>query len=83
MTLEEEMVIFLDHYVSEVVCMICNKYGLEPMVALRRLVSSETYRMLRDPRLEMWDFSEKGIFDLWESEQVTGNPRNSLYIRRD
>ena len=24
-----------------------------------------------------------GIFDMWEAELVTGEPRNSLYLRRD
>ena len=43
----------------------------------------QTYKMLANPELEMWDFSPFGIFDMWEAEQVTGNPRNSLYIRRD
>jgi hypothetical protein len=39
--------------------------------------------MLCNPALEMWEFSPVGIFDMWEAEQITGNPRNSLYIRRD
>ena len=29
------------------------------------------------------DFISFGIFNMWEAEQITGNPRNSLYIRRD
>ena len=73
----------LSYYSREVVQKICNKYNLEPMNALRKFLFSETYRMLIDKRLEMWDFSPTGIFDMWEAEQVTGNPRNSLYIRRD
>ena len=44
---------------------------------------SETYKMLRNPNLEMWEFSPLGIFDMWECEQITGDPRTSLYIRRD
>jgi hypothetical protein len=39
--------------------------------------------MLTDEELEMWDFISFGIFNMWEAEQITGNPRNSLYIRRD
>lgn len=83
MSLEDDMVILLDYYDREVVRMICNKYGFEQMAALRKFLASETYRMLRNPRLEMWDFSPTGIFDMWESEQITGDPRNSLYLRRD
>ena len=46
-------------------------------------VTSLYFTMLADEKLEMWDFSPIGIFDMWESEQITGNPRNSLYLRRD
>ena len=33
--------------------------------------------------LRLWHFSPLAIFDLWESEQATGDPRNSLYLRGD
>ena len=83
MNLQEEMVLLLDRYDKEVVRLICNKYGFTQLDALRKFIFSETYRMLRNPELAMWDFSAIGIFDMWESEQITGDPRNSLYIRRD
>ena len=53
------------------------------MDALRRFWKSETYQMLTDDSLEMWDFSPMGIFDMWENEQITGTPQTSLYLRRD
>ncbi|MBR7121545.1 MAG: hypothetical protein IKC94_04810 [Lentisphaeria bacterium] len=83
MNLKDDMPLLLDYYDKELVRMICNKYGYSPKEALRKFLSSETYRMLRDPRLAMWEFSPLGVFDMWESEQITGDPRNSLYIRRD
>lgn len=70
-------------YDGEVAGMISQKYGEPFSRSLRRFLSSETYRMLCDPDLEMFDFSPTGIFDMWECEQVTGDPRNSLYLRRD
>lgn len=73
----------LDHYTKNVVLKICNKYGFTELNALRKFLNSETYRMLCDPALEMWEFSPDGIFDIWENEQITGDPRTSLYIRRD
>ena len=79
----QELVELLNYYDCEVVKQICHKYGLSADVALRRFVGSQTYQMLRNPKMAMWEFSPLGIFDIWESEQVTGNPRNSLYIRRD
>jgi hypothetical protein len=83
MNIKDDMVLILDSYDREIVRMICNKYGYAQKEALRKFLASETYRMLRNPRLAMWDFSPAGIFDMWECEQITGNPRNSLYIRRD
>ncbi len=71
----------LDYYDKELVRRISGKYGIAPEEALRKFIFSETYRMLCDEKLEMWDFGPVGIFDMWESEQITGNPRNSIYIR--
>lgn len=81
--MKKELPFILSYYNEEITQMIVNKYGFAPMDALRRFLNSETYRMLCDPELEMWEFSPLGIFDMWEAEQVTGEPGNSLYLRRD
>ena len=73
----------LSYYNREVTKKICTKYGFAPMSALRKFLLSQTYQMLIDDNLEMWEFSPAGIFDMWESEQITGAPENSLYLRRD
>lgn len=73
----------LDFYDEEIVKMISEKYGYAQMDALRMFLNSETYKMLSDAELEMWDFGPAAIFDMWENEQITGEPRNSLYLRRD
>ena len=73
--------IILAYYDKEVIKMIREKYGLDEWSALRRFLQSETYAMLSDPSLEMWDFGYPAIFDMWETEQITGDPRNSVYIR--
>ena len=70
-------------YDTEVSKLICHKYGFTEMDSLRKFLLSQTYQMFIDESLEMWEFSPLGIFDMWESEQVTGDPRNSLYLRRD
>ena len=74
---------FLDCYSKRIVLKSCNKYGLSEIEALRRFLSSETYRMLCDPACAMWEISADGVFDMWECEQITGDPRNSIYIRLD
>lgn len=72
----------LDYYDREVSQMICQKYGLSAMDAYKKFMFSKTYDMLSNPELQMWDFSCFGIFDMWEAEQRTGDPRDSIYIRR-
>ena len=79
----ERMPFILSYYNGELVKKISNKYSMEPMEALRRFLFSQTYQMLADEKMEMWDYSPIGIFDMWEAEQITGDPRKSLYIRRD
>ncbi len=81
--MNNELVFIFEYYDKEVTKMINQKYGFSMMEAYKRFVLSETHKMLTDIELKMWEFSESGIFDMWEAEQVTGDPRNSLYIRRD
>lgn len=71
----------LSYYDKEVTKLICEKYGYSPMEALRKFLNSETYAMLSDTRLQMWDFGYPAIFNMWEAEQITGDPRNSSYLR--
>ena len=79
----KELPFILDYYDRELTKMISQKYGFSIMDSYKKFLMSETYAMLSNPELEMWDFSTFGIFDMWETEQITGNTRNSLYIRRD
>lgn len=79
----KEIPFILDFYDKEVTKLINLKYGFSVMDSYKKFIQSETYKMLSDPELEMWDFSPAGIFDMWEAEQIAGNPRKSLYIRRD
>ena len=71
----------LDYYDKCVVRRIMEKYRLEPLDAIRTFMTSEVHAMLEDAELSMWDFSERAIFDMWEVERITGDPRNSVYLR--
>jgi hypothetical protein len=51
--------------------------------AMDQFYHSQTYEMLTTPELCLWNFSDKAIYDLWATEQKTGNPRDSVYIRGD
>ena len=71
----------LDYYDEEVSRLIMEKYGYNEREALELFLNSQTYQMLVNPEMRMWQFGPEGIFNIWESEKVTGNPRNSAYIR--
>ena len=76
--LEPEIV---DYYDNEVVMMIAEKYGLSQMDALKAFVSSKTHEMLENKDCGMTDFGAEAIFEIWECEKITGDPKKSVYIR--
>jgi hypothetical protein len=73
----------LDYYNKNVIPRIAEKYGLDIMDAARDFLTSEIHSMIEDPELEMWEFSERAVFDMWEVERITGDPRNSSYLRSE
>lgn len=75
-----ENISLISKYISIITKQICEKYGYDEQTALRNFTSSETCRMLKNPELEMWEFCPDIIFEMWECEQITGNPRNSMSI---
>ena len=70
-----------DFFDRQVIYLIKVKYGMEDMKAIRSFLFSETYQMLLDPLTEVYSFSPQIVFEMWESEMITGDPRNSQYIR--
>lgn len=73
----------MQNFDSEVSRLIAEHRGIGTIDALRLFLASETRSMLLDDGLKMWHFSPLAIYDMWENEQATGNPRNSLYLRGD
>ena len=71
----------LDFHDEEVVTCMVAKYGYDETSALAVFLNAQTYRMLANPAMEMWQFGPMGIFDMWESEKVTGTPQRSAYLR--
>ena len=71
----------LDYYDAEVVRRIIEKYGYGERNAFEQFIGSQTYRMLANPAMEMWQFGPEGLFNIWESEKVTGSPKSSAYLR--
>ena len=75
--------ISLDYYNKDVIRRIMDKYGMKEMDAARAFLTSETHRMLENADMAMWEFSGRAVFDMWEAERVTGDPRNSAYLRSE
>lgn len=73
----------MKNYDAAVACLIAESRGISEMDGLRLFLKSETYSMLLDNDLRMWYFSPYVLFDMWENEIATGDPRNSLYLRSD
>ena len=76
--LEPEIIDFYDH---EVIQMIAEKYGYSQMEAMRQFIFSRTHELLENADTGMTSFGAGAVFDIWEAEKVTGDPRNSIYIR--
>lgn len=81
MTMKEIFSDILINYDKEIISFISEKYSFSEMEAMRSFLYSETYAMLSDFELEMWEFSPLAIVDMWENEKISGDPRNSIYIR--
>lgn len=71
----------IDFFDRQVVELIVEKYGMDDREAVRAFIESKTYQLLLDVESEVYTMSPHIIFDMWESEKITGDPRNSQYIR--
>ena len=71
----------IDFFDRQVVELMVEKYGMDDREAERAFIESKTYQLLLDVESEVYTMSPHIIFDMWESEKITGDPRNSQYIR--
>ena len=78
--LEPELI---DFYDGEVVKMMSEKYGFSLMEALHQFIFSRTHELLENAETGMSSFGAGAVFEIWEAEKITGDPRNSVYIRED
>ncbi|MFQ6792070.1 MAG: hypothetical protein ACLRT4_04700 [Thomasclavelia sp.] len=68
---------------GEVSLLIAKSRNISKLDALRIFLNSKTHNMLLNDDLKLWYFSNLAIFDMWENEEATGDPINSLYLRGD
>ena len=73
----------MQNYDAELAELISRRRGVSLMEGLRLFLKSETHKMLLDNELRLWYFSPLAVFDMWEIEEATGDPGNSLYLRGD
>lgn len=73
----------LQNFDSQVATFIAKSRDISNMEGLRLFLDSETHRLLVDDDMKLWHFSPLAVFDMWENEIATGDPRNSAYLRGD
>lgn len=73
----------LQNFDAEVSSLISAKRKISEMEALRIFLGSKTHSLLADDEAKLWHFSTLAVFDMWESEEATGEPGNSLYLCGD
>lgn len=73
----------MQNFDAEVSRLIAKNRNLSDMEALRLFLASQTHAMLEDEETKLWYFSPLAVYDMWETEEATGDPRNSLYLRGD
>jgi hypothetical protein len=73
----------MDFFDRSVGALIAERFAVDGLSALRKFLRSETYRMLSDDDLKLWHMSPLAVFDMWQVEQKTGDPRQSVYIGGD
>lgn len=74
---------FLYFYDKDIVNFIRDKYDISYMKAFQMFVNSKTYSLLENEKCAMYEFGSRAIFDMWESEKITGTPHNSVYLRSE
>ena len=70
-----------DYYDRQVIQLIIDKYNLDPMDAAKSFILSKTHAMLEDSEYGLISMPAYAVFDMWEAERITGDPRNSAYVR--
>ena len=78
--LNPDSLCYYDHAVTD---LIMEKYDYDRMDALKKFVASKTHALLEDAENGLSTFGCHGIFDIWECEMITGDPKNSVYIREE
>ena len=73
----------MQNFDAELAEMISKSKGVSLMEGLRIFLASKTHKMLLDNEMRLWYFSPLAVFDMWENEEATGDPGNSLYLRGD
>ena len=73
----------MQNFDTEVSELIAKNRNISDMEALRLFLASQTHAMLEDNENKLWYFSPLAVYDMWETEEATGDPRNSLYLRGD
>lgn len=70
-----------DYYDRQVIQRIIDEHGMDPMEATRSFLMSKTHELMEDCDYGLLSLPDRAIYDMWKTEQETGNPRDSVYIQ--
>ena len=73
----------LQNFDTEIAELIAKNRGISIMDALRIFLASKTHEMLENDEMKLCYFIPLAVFDLWENEEATVDPGNSLFLRGD
>ncbi len=59
---------------------IAKQKGITEIEALELFAKSKTHFMLLNEQMKMYFFSPEALFEIYKTEEETGDPRNSPYI---
>lgn len=69
------------YWIESAICsLISNDKKISNTEAFDLFSKSKTHSMLMNKSKEMWLFSPEALFDIWKTEEETGDPRNSPYL---
>ncbi len=66
---------------SKVCSYIAEEKKITNLDAFRLFLSSKTHQLLLDDQMKLWYFSPEALFEIYKTEEETGDPRDSAYLK--
>lgn len=71
---KEQFTAVMGILLPQLVQLICQNEGIGEISASKQLYSSKLYSVLENEETKLWHLSPHALYDIYVSEQMTGNP---------